>query len=457
MAVGSKSIELCNLPHNPHNKRISKNCNGAISPLNMITNEEALKAIQKKLIGKKLNYKEIFAIMDEIAHDRLGDVLTTYFAASGYSKGFTYDEIYYLTKAMVETGEHLKFKGVVADKHSIGGLPGTRATMIIVPIVASAGFLIPKSSSRAITTPAGTADSMECLASVTFDENEIYKIVEKTNACIVWGGSFKIAPADDEIIHVEEPLALESFDKILVSVMAKKIAFGSNHVVIDIPYGPTMKVHHREDGEQLARKFKYLANRFDIKLEVNVSHSHEPAGNGIGPLLEAADALKVLEQVPSRPMALEERSIDLSAQLLSLCLEDAGKEIKDEANKFESPKAWAESILRTGAAHKKMQEIIEAQKGDPTITSDKLHPGPKTKGKQSKKTGRVKSIDSRNITLIAKILGAPQDHRAGLFLHKRIGDSINDGEILFDMYAETDHRLSEAEDSLPMFPIYEIE
>ena len=188
----------------------------------MVTNEQALKSIQKKLLGKKLNYKEIFAIMDEISHERLGEVLTTYFAASGYSKGFSYDEIYYLTKAMVETGERLKFSGIVADKHSIGGLPGTRATMVVVPIIASAGFLIPKSSSRAITTPAGTADAMEVIAKVSFDEEKIYEIVKKTNACIVWGGSFKIAPADDEIIHVEEPLALESFDKILVSVMAKK-------------------------------------------------------------------------------------------------------------------------------------------------------------------------------------------------------------------------------------------
>lgn len=423
----------------------------------MVSNEDALKAIQKKLIGQKLSYKEIYAIMDEIAHDRLGDVLTTYFAASGYSKGFTYDEIYYLTKAMVETGEKLSFSGVVADKHSIGGLPGTRCTLIIVPIVAAAGFTIPKSSSRAITTPAGTADSMECLASVTFDEKEIYKIVDKVKACIVWGGSFKIAPADDEIIHVEEPLELESYDKILVSVMAKKIAFGSNHVVIDIPYGPTMKVHHKEDAEALARKFKYLAKRFDIKLETLVTHAHEPAGNGIGPLLEARDALKVLEQKEDRPMPLEIKSLNLAAALLTLCLEDAQKEIKDEASKFATTFEWAESLLTTGAAHAKMMEIIEAQKGDPKITSEKLEAGPKSRMIKSDKSGKIKSVDNRNISIIAKVLGAPQDRKAGLYLHKRIGDSIKDGERLFDMFAETEHRLSEGYDSLEMFSIYEIE
>lgn len=423
----------------------------------MVPNEQALKAIQKKLVGKELNYKEIFAIMDEIANERLGDVLTTYFAASGYSKGFSYDEIYYLTKAMIETGDKLKFKGVVADKHSIGGLPGTRATMVIVPIIACAGFLIPKSSSRAITTPAGTADSMECLASVTFTEDQIYKIVEKTNACIVWGGSFKIAPADDQIIHVEEPLALESFDKILVSVMAKKIAFGSNHVVIDIPYGRTMKVHHKEDAENLAKKFKFIAKKFNIKLETILSHAYEPAGNGIGPLLEAADALKVLEQDPTRPMTLEKKSLKLAGELLALCLESADQKIKEEAKKFETAEKWAESILVSGAAHKKMMDIIDAQKGDATVISSNLHAGPKTHEVKSDKSGVIKRVNNRNVSLIAKILGAPQDAKAGLFLKKRVDEEVKNNENIFDMYAQTEHHLQEAIDSFRNFPIYEIE
>src|SRR3989338_1246573 len=224
----------------------------------------AIAAIRKKLVGKKLNYKEIYAIMDQISEKKLGDVLTTYFAASGFSKGFSDEELYYLTKAMVETGDKLKFPGIVADKHSIGGIPGTRTTLIIVPIIAAAGFKIPKSSSRAITTPGGTADDMEVLAQVEFTKEEIYKIVEKTNGCIVWGGSFNIAPADDIIIKVEEPLLFESFDKILVSIMAKKIAFGSNHVVIDLPYGAMVKVHRLSDAEILKNKFEMIAGKFKI-------------------------------------------------------------------------------------------------------------------------------------------------------------------------------------------------
>src|SRR3989338_5522090 len=226
---------------------------------------EAVNAIRKKLLGKKLNYQEIFSLMDEIAHERLGPILTTYFVAAGFKEGFNQQELYYLTKSMAETGSKLHFKGIVADKHSTGGLAGTRTTMILVPIVAAAGFKIPKNSSRAITTPAGTADTMEVLAPVTFTPQHIEKIVEKVGGCIVWGGHLGLAPADDIIIQVEAPLSFESFDKIIVSIMAKKIASGTTHLVLDIPVGPTLKIQHFRDAEAIAQKFIYIAKEFNIK------------------------------------------------------------------------------------------------------------------------------------------------------------------------------------------------
>src|SRR6266581_1716259 len=282
--------------------------------------EIALDAIRKKLLGKPLTYKEIYAVMDEIAQQRLGDILTTYFAASGYSKGFSSEELYYLTKAMVETGEQLHFPGIVADKHSIGGVPGTRTTLIVVPIIAAAGFTIPKSSSRAITTPGGTGDDMEVLAPVTFTKEQIYRIVEKVNACIVWGGSVDIAPADDELIKVEEPLLLESYDKFLVSIMAKKIAFDSNHIIIDLPYGEHTKVLLAKDAELLKHKFEYLAEKFNVKMKVLVHKVEEPAGRGLGPLLEAREVLRVLERQPDAPRDLEEKALFIASELLDLCL-----------------------------------------------------------------------------------------------------------------------------------------
>jgi thymidine phosphorylase len=188
-----------------------------------------------------------------------------------------------------------------------------------------------------------------------------------------------------------------------------------------------------------------------------LSHAYEPAGNGIGPLLEAADALKVLEQDPTRPIPLEKKSLKLAGELLKLCLESADQKIKDEAKKFENPEKWAESILVSGAAHKKMMEIIDAQKGDPTIISSKLHAGPKTHEVKSDKSGVIKRVNNRNVSLIAKILGAPLDVRAGLFLKKRVDNEVKNNENIFDMFAQTENHLQEAIDSFRNFPIYEIE
>jgi len=418
----------------------------------------ALQAIRNKLIGKRLNYNEIFAIMDAISHERLSPILTTYFAASGYSKGFTDEEMYYLTKAMIETGEQLHFKGIVADKHSIGGVPGTRTTLIVVPIVASAGFLIPKSSSRAITTPGGTGDDMEVLAPVTFTKEEIYKIVQQVNACIVWGGSVDIAPADDELIKVEEPLMFESFDKILVSIMAKKIAFSSNHIVIDLPYGKHVKVHNKKDAEILTKKFEYLAGKFGVKLKVYLHNTNQPAGRGVGPLLETKEALKVLEQLVDRPQDLEEKALILAGMLLDLCLKDASKKLQDQVKKeFGDGKAWATYILSSGHALKKMRQIIKAQGGNPEVISSELTPGKHTYQVIAHEGGKVKEINCKNVSVVAKILGAPAHKKSGLYLHKKAGEIVKEGEVIFTMYSETEKNLEEAKDSVSNFPMLDYE
>ncbi|MBU4098057.1 thymidine phosphorylase [Patescibacteria group bacterium] len=413
-----------------------------------------LEAIRKKLVGKALTYNEIYAIMDQIAHKRLSKVLTTYFAASGYSEGFSNEELYFLTKAMIETGERLHFSGVVADKHSVGGVPGTRTTLLVVPIVAAAGFTIPKSSSRAITTPGGTADDMEVLAPVTFTKEQIYKIVEKTNACIVWGGSVDIAPADDELIKVEEPLLFESFDKIIISIMAKKIAFGSNHIVIDLPYGEDVKVHRVSDAEILKRKFVYIASKFNVKLHVHIHKIQEPAGRGLGPLLEAKEALKILEQQQDRALDLENRSVHLAGLLLDLCLEDSGVLLKKRITKeFGTGEKWAQYILASGHALKKMKEIIKAQGGNPNITSEKLKPGKFSFEVIAKKECLVNRIKSKNATIIAKILGAPSHKSSGIYLNRKIGERTGVGFPLYTLYSDNAYCLKEAIESLNNFPI----
>ncbi len=416
--------------------------------------ELAIAAIRRKLVGNKLTYKEIYAIMDQISQNRLGDVLTTYFAASGFSKGFSDEEIFFLTKAMVETGQKLKFKGIVADKHSIGGIPGTRTTLIVVPIIAAAGFTIPKSSSRAITTPSGTADDMEILAPVNLTRQQIYSVVKKTNGCIVWGGSFNIAPADDVIIKVEEVLLFESYDKILISIMAKKIAFGSNHVVIDIPYGKTDKVHTLDDAKLLKSKFEKLARRFDIKIEVLIHKTEEPAGRGIGPVLETRESLLVLEQDPHRSPDLEARSINLAGSLLELCLADSPSELRERIRKkYKNCFNWALDLLISRLALSKMKQIIKAQGGNPNIQSSDLAPGKYSFAYLAPKKCEIKGFNVKNLTLITRVLGAPDMKGSGIFLNKKIGEMIKRGEPICTFYSDSMYNLKEGKESLKNFPL----
>lgn len=416
----------------------------------------AIDAIRKKLIGKSLSYKEIFAIMDQISKQKLGDVLTTYFAASGYSKGFSNEELFYLTKAMVETGEKLHFKGIVADKHSIGGVPGTRTTPIVVSIVAAAGFKIPKSSSRAITTPDGTADDMEILAPVDLTKEQIYKVIEKTNGCIVWGGSVNIAPADDILIQVEKPLLFESYDKILISIMAKKIAFGSNHVVIDLPYGAMVKVHSLKDAQVLKEKFMFLGKEFKIKIKVLIHKTDEPAGRGIGPVLEMRESLKVLQQKIDRPLDLEIRSLHLAGNLLDLCMKDSTAKLNDDIKKkYGNAFGLATHILKSGQAFAKFREIVIAQGGNSIIDSEKLKTGEYSHAVKAERNGEVKSLSSKNITIIARILGAPMQKGSGIYLNKKLHDKTSKNETLYTIYSENVYNLKEGRDSLINFPIFE--
>ena len=410
---------------------------------------DAIKAIQKKLVGKNLTYKEIYNLMDEISHHRLSDILTTYFVAASFKEGFSEDELYHFTKAMVETGAKLQFDGIVADKHSTGGVAGTRTTMLIVPIIAAAGFKIPKTSSRAITSPAGTADVMETIASVNFTPKQITKIVNEIGGCIVWGGHLGIAPADDIIIRIEEPLSFESFDKVIVSIMAKKIAASTTHLILDIPVGKTMKIRHFSDAEKVANKFKALGKKFGLNVIADVNEMLEPAGRGVGPYLEARDVLYVLEQKKDRPAALEAKALRLAGKLLDICFKDAkiDKNGEDEARR----------LLTEGIALDKFREIVGAQGGDKNIHSDAFKSKAHISEIKSSRKGKIKKIDNYHLNTLAKLLGAPKDKYAGIYLLKKLDESVDTGEPMMQLHSTDKYLIEEAKVTLENIPIYELE
>jgi AMP phosphorylase len=290
---------------------------------------------------------------------------------------------------------------------------------------------------------------MEGIANVDFQPQEIVNIVEKVGGCIVWNGKLNIAPADDVIIRVEEPLMFESFDKIIISVMSKKIAAGTTHLVLDLPYGKTAKIHRLSDAQKVAKKFEMLAKKFNIKVAFDINEMLEPAGRGIGPILEARDVLYVLEQHIDRPLRLEAKALRLAGLLLDLCFKEEKKDLNGEEE--------ARKILKNGLALKKFQEIVAAQGGDKEIKSSKLKLAKFKKDILTTVSGKIKDINNYNLNTIAKILGAPKDKQAGIYLHKKLDHPVKKNEPIMTFYSNDPYLLKEAEVTMENLPIFTIE
>ena len=277
---------------------------------------ESLQYVKMKLDGKELNKEEMERIVSDVVGNKLSEVEIGFFVSGCYKYDLTINEVNHLTRAIVGNSKTIKFKGKVVDKHSTGGIPGNRTTMIVIPIVAAAGLTIPKTSSRAITSPSGTADVMEVLAPVNLARGEIINVVKKTNGCMVWGGALDLASADDKIIKIERTLSLDPEGMLLSSIMAKKKAVGADYVLIDIPVGKEAKIKTKKDAKRLKKKFIKLGKKLNIKVKVMISNGEQPVGNGIGPALEARDVMGVL--AGDGPLDLKEKGIKMAGIILSM-------------------------------------------------------------------------------------------------------------------------------------------
>src|SRR4030042_3139160 len=234
--------------------------------INIAPHPESIYLIHKKLMCTPLNEAEFEKIISDIVKNALTEPEIAYFVSAIYKCGMSVKEIEYLIRAIVSSGNVIKLRGKVADKHSIGGIAGNRTTPIVISICAAAGLKMPKTSSRAITSAAGTADAIECLASVDFSIKEIKKIIKKNNACMVWGGSLGLAPADDKIIQIEKLMNLDPEPQLLASILSKKLSVDSKYVLIDIPYGKSAKVS-RKQAVNLKEKFEKLGKSFSLTLK----------------------------------------------------------------------------------------------------------------------------------------------------------------------------------------------
>lgn len=394
---------------------------GSLVSVTPATPPPSLDAVRAKIQGRSFTPEEITAIVDDISHYRYSDMEIAAFLI-GSASFMTSGELLALASAMAKAGTQLTWdKPMVVDKHCIGGIPGNRTSMIVVPIVAAHGLTIPKTSSRAITSPAGTADTMEVLARVDLGVEDMREVVNACHGCLVWGGHVNLSPADDILISVERPLALDTREQMVASIMSKKLAAGSTHLLIDIPVGPSAKITTAMEAMRLRKLFEFVGDHFGIKVEAITTDGRQPIGNGIGPVLEAQDVMAVLGNEPGAPADLREKSLRLAAHLL-----DYDPELRGGKGYVR-----ARELLDSGAALKQMHKIIDAQGPCGVraelakLTADILAP----------RDGLVDGIDCLRFNRLARTAGAPVDKGAGIKLNKKIGDRVEQGEPLYRIYA----------------------
>jgi len=391
--------------------------------------------IREKLDGHPLTPEQIRHVVTDIARGHCTSVEVTAWASALQVHGMSQDEVVAYIQAMVGTGERIRFaRGPVLDVHSIGGVPGNKYAPITVAIVASHGLLIPKTSSRAISSACGTADFMEVVCPVALSGPDIRRITEETGGVLCWGGGLQLAPADDAIIRVEYPLALDPKAQLLASVLSKKVAVGAQDVLVDLPVGAGAKVPDEAAGRALARDFIAIGERVGLRVQVSLSKGSQPVGRAIGPMPEVREALQALEGAPDVPAALVEKACTLAGRLLEM----GGAAPTGEGA------ARARETLADGRALRKFRQIVAAQGGDGNVRSSDLLPGPFSAELHAPATGLVVSVHNPDLVQVARAAGCPRDKGSGLLLHCAPGDRVEAGAPLYTVFAEHRHRLAAA-------------
>ena len=380
--------------------------------------------VRAKIYNARLSREQVTAVISDIARGYYSDVQISAFLSACAGSRLDRDEITSLTHAMVSVGDRLAWPGIshVYDKHCIGGLPGNRTTPLVVAIASACGLVIPKTSSRAITSPAGTADTMDVMTTVDLDIDAIRRVVEQTGGCLSWGGAVRLSPVDDLLIRVERMLDLDSKGQMVASVLSKKIAAGSTHILIDIPVGATAKVRDAQTAHGLVACFEHVATSLGVSVNCVITDGSQPIGQGIGPALEARDVLAILRGEKDAPGDLRDKSLELAAHLLVMGLG------------LDYDSAWerANHVLVSGEAEQQFLRICEAQGG--------LREPPKAPFQRqltAHQRGIVSEVDNRRIARLAKLAGAPKVPTAGLDLHVRVGDRVARDQPLLTIHAQT--------------------
>ncbi|RAI42749.1 phosphonate metabolism protein/1,5-bisphosphokinase (PRPP-forming) PhnN [Rhodoplanes roseus] len=379
-------------------------------------------ALRTKIRGGTLDEADYARVVGDIVEGRYPDAEVSGFLVAA-DRGLDDAEVLALAKVRASFASRITWdEPIVADKHSMGGIPGSRVTMVLVPIVAAHGLAIPKTSSRAITSAAGTADAMETLARVDLDADDVRRVVAQARGCVAWNGRLNHSTLDDVMNAITRPLGLESTRWSVASILSKKLAAGATHVVVDLPFGPRARIKSAAEATALAQLFESVGAGLGLFVEAVPTDGTAPIGRGIGPALEARDVLWVLENDPEAPADLRDKVLHFASRILAW-----DPAIGDR----ETARRRAEDLLGSGAAREALDRIIVAQ----GARSEPVRPGRLTRAVVAERSGTVTDIDGFAVAGIARVAGAPLDKSAGIDLRARLGDMVSKGDALFVIHA----------------------
>lgn len=404
---------------------------GAPVLLHRVAPPPSRSALQDKIRGKALREEQYAQLLRDIVQGRYPDSEVGAFLVAA-TRDLSDSEVVALARVRASFAPRVAWsEPIVADKHSMGGIPGSRITLIVVPIVAAHGLAIPKTSSRAITSAAGTADAMEVVARVDLSACELQAVVQRTRGCIAWNGRLNHSSLDDVMNSITRPLGIESNRWSVASILSKKWCAGATHVIVDLPFGPQAKLKTREEAQELARLFHLVGQALGMTVEAHATEGLVPIGRGIGPALEVRDVRQVLDNALDAPAELREKALFFASRILAW---------DPRIGSIEAGRARAQELLASGQARASFEAIIDAQGRRTPPTA----PGPLTHAVRAAGDGRVEAIDFAQITEVARRAGAPHDRGAGVDLLRRCGERVRAGETLYVIHANAEGDLQAA-------------